>query len=45
MLHPQCGVGYNALDNKYTSFSNIQVICTTKSMKQFSVLCFEKTCI
>lgn len=25
MPHAQCGVGYNALDNKYASFSNIQV--------------------
>lgn len=42
MLHPQCGVGYNALENKYASFSNIQVIYTTKSMKWFSALCFKK---
>lgn len=31
MPHPQCGVGYNALDNKYASFSNIQVSTQLKA--------------
>lgn len=35
MLHPQFGIGYSALDNKYVSSSNIQVSTQLKAWSVF----------